>query len=141
MRQFSLVTDPPVRSASLHFAAGIPGFPHLRSFTLGRWGGDDSPFMTMTSDQDPDVGFVVVSPFIYYPDYEFDVDDETAARLGVCAPEDMQVLCIITLHERPEDATANLLGPIVINVRNGEACQSVLPHAVYSVRAPLARAA
>jgi flagellar assembly factor FliW len=140
MQPTSLVTDAPLR-ASLHFAAGIPGFPHLRAFTMERWGGDESPFMTMTADQDPDVGFVVVSPFLYYPDYEFDLDDATAERLGVCAPDDVHVLCIVTLYERPEDATANLLGPVVINVRNGEACQSVLPHAVYSVRAPLARAA
>ena len=90
--------------------------------------------MTMTADQDPDVGFVVVSPFLYYPEYEFDLDDATADRLGICGPEDVHVFCIVTLSERPEDATANLLGPVVINVRNGEACQSVLPHAVYSVR-------
>jgi len=141
MRNISLVTDPPVRNASLHFAAGIPGFPHLRTFTLARWGSEESPFMTMTAERDPDVGFVVVSPFLYYPDYEFDLDDATAERLGICSPDDVHVLCIITLHDRPEEATANLLGPIVINVRNGEACQSVLPHTIYSVRAPLARAA
>ncbi len=138
--QTSLVADPP-RSASLHFAAGIPGFPHLRTFTVARWGGDDSPFMTMTADQDPDVGFVVVSPFIYYPEFEFDLEDATAQRLGVCTSDDVLVLCIVTLNERPEDATLNLLGPIVVNVRNGEACQSVLPHTIYSVTAPLARAA
>jgi flagellar assembly factor FliW len=97
--------------------------------------------MTMTADKDPDVNFVVVSPFIYYPDYEFELDDQTAERLGIAAPDDVQVLCIITLHDRPEEATANLLGPIVVNVRNGEACQTVLPHTIYSVRSPLARAA
>jgi flagellar assembly factor FliW len=141
MRQISLVTEPPVRSASLHFAAGIPGFPHLRAFTLARWGSEESPFMTMTADQDADISFVVVSPFLYYPEYEFEIDDGTAERLGLASPDDVQVLCIITLHEKPEDATANLLGPIVVNVRNGEACQSVLPHTIYSVKAPLARAA
>src|SRR3954469_2783001 len=105
MRQISLVTEPAVRSASLHFAAGIPGFPHLRSFTLERWGGEESPFMTMTADHDPDIGFVVVSPFIYYPDYEFEIDDATAERLGITSPEQVHVLCIITLHNRPEEAT------------------------------------
>src|SRR3954453_21429712 len=97
MRQISLVTEPAVRSASLHFAAGIPGFPHLRAFTLTRWGSEESPFMTMTADQDPDVGFVVVSPFLYYPDYEFELEDSTAERLGVASSDDVQVLCIITL--------------------------------------------
>jgi len=140
MQSISLVPNEP-RSATLHFAAGIPGFPHLRTFTLVRWGSEDSPFLAMTADGDPDVGFVVVSPFLYYPEYEFDLDDATSERLGICSADDVQVLCIITLHDRPEQATANLLGPIVINVRNGEACQTVLPHAIYSVQTPLARAA
>ena len=104
MQATSLLTDAPLR-ASLHFAAGIPGFPHLRAFTIERWGGDESPFMTMTADQDPDVGFVVVSPFLYYPEYQFDLDDATAERLGICGPEDVHVFCIVTLYERPEDAT------------------------------------
>ena len=94
MRQISLVTDPPVRSASLHFAAGIPGFPHLHTFTLGTWGGDESPFLTMTADQDPDIGFVVVSPFLYYPEYEFELDNATAERLGVCAAARPQIRSI-----------------------------------------------
>jgi flagellar assembly factor FliW len=48
------------------------------------------------------------------------------------------VFVVVTLRERPEDSTLNLLGPIVVNRHSHEAAQVVLPSAGYSVRAPLA---
>ena len=87
---------------------------------------------------DPDVGFVVVPPWVFYPDYEFDLDDASAERLGLAVADDAIVLAVVTLRDRPEDATLNLLGPIVVNRHSHEAAQIVLPTTSYSVRAPLA---
>ena len=128
-------------TASLHFAAGLPGFPHLHDFVIAQWGREDSPFLTMTAIDDPDVGFVMVSPFVFYPEYDFELDQSTALRLSLHDPVDAMVLCIVTLSDRVEDATVNLLGPIVINTRTYEACQAVLPHSTFDVRSPLSRAA
>jgi flagellar assembly factor FliW len=94
--------------------------------------------MLMTAADDPDVGFVVVPPWVFYPSYEFDLDDSTAERLALQQPEDAVVFCVVTLRDRPQDATLNLLGPIVVNRHTLEAAQVVLPTAGYSVRAPLA---
>lgn len=127
--------------AEVHFAAGLPGFPHDHRFTLTSWGGSESPFLLMSSLDDPDVGFVLISPYVFRPDYSFDLDDALAERIGLGAQDDAIVLCIVTLYERPEDATVNLLGPIVINTVNGEACQAVQNDRSYEVRAPLAPAA
>ncbi len=134
-------SDADVATVELHFAAGLPGFPAAHHFALGTWGGPDSPFLLMSSLEDPDVGFVVISPFVFYPDYEFDLDDAIAQRLGLVEPSDVVVLCIVTLQDHPADATVNLMGPIVVNRNNGEACQAVQPHSAYEVRAPLARVA
>ncbi len=125
----------------IHFAAGLPGFPHVRRYAMTPWGGDESPFMMMSATDDPDIGFVVVAPWVFYPDYEFDLDPATAERLVLDDPEDAVVVCVVTLGDRPEDATVNLLGPIVINRASLEACQAVLAASGYEVRAPLARAA
>lgn len=141
MMQSSLLNTAPVVTASLHFAAGIPGFPHLHDFVMAPWGKPDSPFMLMTAIDDSDVGFVVVSPFVFYPEYEFELDKSTAQRLALTDPADATVMCIVTLGERPQDATVNLLGPIVVNIRSCEACQAVLPHAAHGAQAPLKRAA
>ncbi len=125
----------------IYFAAGLPGFPHAHHYLLTGWGGPDSPFMMMTSVDDPDVGFVVVSPWVFHSDYEFDLDTSTAERLALVRADDAVVVCVVTLADRVEDATVNLLGPIVINRTTREACQAVLAASVYQVRAPLARAA
>jgi flagellar assembly factor FliW len=87
---------------------------------------------------DPDVGFVVVPPWVFYPDYEFDLDDATAERLGLREADDAIILAVVTLRDRPEEATLNLLGPIVVNCQSHEAAQVVLPTTNHSVRAPLA---
>ncbi len=125
-------------SVELNFPAGLPGFPDLHRFTLSPWGPAETPFLLLTAVSDPDVGFVVVPPWVFYPDYEFELDDATAERLALNAPEDSVVFCVITLGERPEHATVNLLGPIVVNRHTLEAAQVVLPGSGYSVRAPLA---
>jgi flagellar assembly factor FliW len=126
-------------TVELTFPAGLPGFPNAHRFQLSTWGGADSPFSMMTSTDDPDTGFVVVEPFVFYPDYEFELDAATSQRLGLSEPGDSLVLCVLTLGESPEDATVNLLGPIVVNRYTREACQAVLDPSLFNVRAPLTR--
>ena len=77
-------------------------------------------------------------PWVFYPEYEFDLDNGTAERLGLDVADDAVVFAVVTLRERPEDSTLNLLGPIVVNRLTHEAAQVVLPTTSYSVRAPLA---
>jgi flagellar assembly factor FliW len=127
-------------TVEITFPAGLPGFPHSHLFQLASWGGNGSPFSLLTSIEDPDTGFVVVEPWVFYPDYEFDLDKGTSERLGLSEPGDSLVLCVVTLGEAAEDATVNLLGPIVVNRYTHEACQAVLDPSLFNVRAPLARA-
>ena len=125
-------------SVEISFPAGLPGFPDAHRFQLAPWGPSDSPFLLMTSLDDSEVGFVVVPPWVFYPEYEFDLDDGAAERLGITEPTDAVVFCVVTLRDDPGDATLNLLGPIVVNRFTLEAAQVVLSTSGYSVRAPLA---
>lgn len=133
-----LETDAHTDFVEIRFAAGLPGFPHVHVFQLKPWGPPGSPYLLLTSVDDAAVGFVVVPPWVFYPDYEFDLDDATAERLGLVDAEEAIVLAVVTLRDRPTDATLNLLGPIVVNRHTHEAAQVVLPTTTHSVRAPLA---
>jgi flagellar assembly factor FliW len=124
--------------AEITFPAGLPGFPHAHRFLVAPWGPAGSPFLLLSSTEDADVGFVVVPPWVFYPEYDFELDNGTAERLALATAEDADVFAVVTLRERPEDSTLNLLGPIVVNRFTHEAAQVVLPSAGYSVRAPLA---
>ena len=78
-----LETDAQTDFVEIRFAAGLPGFPHVHDFHLAPWGPPGSPYLLLRAVDDPDVGFVVVPPWVFYPDYEFDLDDATAEHLGL----------------------------------------------------------
>jgi flagellar assembly factor FliW len=62
--------------------------------------------------------------------------------LGLTRAEDALVLVLITVTDRAEDATGNLLAPIVVNLVTMRAAQVVLPTApVEDLRRPLWAAA
>src|SRR3981081_3752653 len=86
------------------FPAGMPGFPTAPRFELVPWGPAGSPFLLLTSADSSDVGFVVVPPWVFYPDYEFELDDASAERLGLAVADDAIVLAVVTLPDRPEEA-------------------------------------
>jgi flagellar assembly factor FliW len=119
------------------FVAGLPAFPDARRFAIVRWGDEGSPFCMLRSLEDPELAFVVTHPLLFFPDYSPEIDDETAARIGLDRGEDAIVLVILTLGTSPTDASANLLGPIVINRQTNDAVQAVLYDTRYDVCTPL----
>jgi flagellar assembly factor FliW len=133
-----LDTETATDVVQIEFPAGLPGFPNAHRFELAPWGPAGSPFLMLTASDDPEVGFIVVAPWVFYPDYEFELDNGTAERLNLSKAEDAVVFAVVTLRDVPSESTLNLLGPIVVNRFTHEAAQVVLPSAGYSVRAPLA---
>jgi flagellar assembly factor FliW len=95
-----------------------------------------SPVSRMTSLDQEGLGFVLVPPGLFFPDYNVTVDEDTQERLGLSSAEDAVVLVILTLA-RGQTPTANLLGPIVINAKNLEAAQVVQLASNYSAAEPL----
>ena len=118
----------------IHFRSGLVGYPAAQRFVLEQ--GDGGVFELRGLDQDgPD--FLVVAPAPFFPDYAPVIDDETVERLQLHGQEDALVLLIVTLRDRPEDASANTLAPLVINARTRDAAQVVLTGQPFSLRQPL----
>jgi flagellar assembly factor FliW len=131
----------PVDVPELYFSNGLPGFPGERRFALVRWGAFEGPYSLMVDLDDPSVRFLVMPPYVFFPDYVVDLDDAIAAKVHLERAEDCLLLVIVTLTGRPEEATANLLGPVVVNLQTREGTQAVLAESGYSTRTPLASAA
>lgn len=121
----------------LHFGDGLPGFPDRHRFTLARWGGDDSPFSLLEAVDDPSLRFVVVPPEVFFPSYAPVLGDDDVERLSLSGADDAIVLVVVTLGDEPADATANLLGPLVVNRHTLAAAQVVLTGQDQPTRAPL----
>ena len=128
-------TDPATTAQShLHFETGLVGFPEARRYVLVDAGG--GAFELQAADEGgPD--FVVVSPAPFFSDYAPVLDDVSVARLDLRDAGEALVLLVVTLGPRPEDATANLLAPVVVNQRTRQAAQVVLNGQDFSLRARL----
>jgi flagellar assembly factor FliW len=122
--------------ALVNFRAGLPGFPDEHEFLLAHEGDDDSPFWILQSAIDPGTAFVLIVPFAFFPDYDFELDDSGAERIGITDPADALVFSVVTLAEVAEASTVNLLAPIVVNRHSGEALQHVLSKG-YDVKTPI----
>ena len=128
--------DAPV-VADLTFDHGIPGFAAARRFSLLPWGAEGGPF-SMLKSLDDATEFLVVAPEAFFPDYHPEIDEEVATWLGISAPDEGIVLVIVTVPEKAKNATANLLGPLIVNRLTRRSVQAVL-HDDYSTREPLFR--
>jgi flagellar assembly factor FliW len=121
----------------LEFPDGLVGFPGPQRFHLVRWGGDDSPFSLLRAVDDEALAFVVVPPAVFFPDYEPELDEDTAAALGIRSAEQALVLVIVTVPDVVRNATANLLGPLVVNADTKHGVQAVLDPDRWPPRRPL----
>ncbi|KJS15928.1 MAG: hypothetical protein VR69_11770 [Peptococcaceae bacterium BRH_c4b] len=119
------------------FTAGLPGLPtELNKFELVSLA-SDSPFFFLQSVQDETVCFILVNPFMFFTDYEFEITNDVTEVMDMNASEQLAVFCIVNAGKGLKDATVNLLAPVILNVATGKARQVVLVDKRYTIRHPL----
>lgn len=117
----------------IRFPGGIPGFEELEQFAYVEWE-DSYPFSYLISVDDPKIGFLTAEPFVFFKDYEFELSEMILEELGVVSQKDVMVRAIISAEQGLEDATANLMAPIVVNMQKKAAKQVVLHQSPYSTK-------
>ena len=118
----------------IHFPEGIPAFEQEHEFGIIPYD-EESPYVFLQSLKTPDLAFLMTMPFIFFPDYEFELDDENQQKLGLERQEDMLLYVLLTIPQgRVQDMTANLVAPLVINVANQQGRQLVLEHSPYQTK-------
>lgn len=104
---------------------GLFGFENYHTFVLLE--SECQGFIWLQSIENKNLAFLTTDPFLFFADYELDIDDESLKDLNIKNPSDVHVLAIITLvSETPPSATINLQGPIIINKATKHAKQIVL---------------
>jgi flagellar assembly factor FliW len=119
------------------FADGIPGLPRHKRFAIFDLA-PDSPFHVLRSVEDPAISMIVTVPWVFFPDYSFELSDLEQANLGLEAPGDAVVFCSVLLDaDRKDTVYLNLLGPFVVNYASLKGCQLVLAGSGQPLRAPV----
>lgn len=114
--------------------AGLLGFESCHRFALIP-ADDAGAYVWLQSIEDPALAFLAVVPGFFFPDYAPELPDEDAEALDLREERDAQVLCLVTITD--DAVTANLMGPIVLNVTTRQARQVVLSDSPWSTREPL----
>ena len=108
----------------VHFPDGLPAFENARDFALVAKH-EIEPFMILQSRGDHDFGFFCIDPFLIYPGYVLVLKDADQQALQAHTQDDLMLLSFVTRTQDPRDFSANLLGPVVINLKKGLARQVV----------------
>jgi flagellar assembly factor FliW len=95
------------------------------------------PFAYLQSVEEPAVCLLVVDPFAFHRNYEFDLSEMDEEGLEYPQPHEVLVYVTVTLRESLEDATVNLLAPLIFNSARRIGRQIVLHDSPYSTKTPL----
>jgi len=106
------------------FPQGLFGFENLKDYLL--LDAERQPFYWLQSIDVEQVAFVLVSPFLFRPDYEVNISNEELAEIGIHSPEKALIFTIVTIPPDGSPMTANLQGPLVINRDTRKGKQAVL---------------
>jgi flagellar assembly factor FliW len=114
------------------FPAGVPGFEEYRQFVM-LTPDEEMPFSFMQSTEDGDVSFIVVNPFVFFPDYDFELPVSVQNELSISREQDVMIVCIISISENDE-FFLNLLAPIVLNSKEKLGKQVILHNSMYKTK-------
>jgi len=117
----------------IEFPTGIPGFMDEKKFVILRLE-EESPFFILQSVDTPQLAFVLAIPFLYFKDYEIELDENTISQLQIECEQDVSVYSILTVKDPFEQTTANLQAPIIINNQSKRGKQIILTNTSYKTK-------
>ncbi|MEX0912438.1 MAG: flagellar assembly protein FliW [Gemmatimonadota bacterium] len=122
-------------SEIFRFPGGLFGFPDSRDFLLLP-AELDGLYWLQSTEHSP-LAFVMVDPFRFFEEYAVDLPDSELRDLGNPDRSELLVLAIVTLPRTQEDGpTANLQGPVAINLASHLGKQIPIADTDYELRAP-----
>jgi flagellar assembly factor FliW len=107
------------------FPEGIPGFDKIREYCILYREGE-KPFAHLSALGGFNLEFIVVNPWLIYPEYKPDVSDDDFISIDSPEDKELMVLAIVALSENIRESTINLAAPVLVNTKTGKARQVVI---------------
>ncbi|KMJ58997.1 flagellar assembly protein FliW [Bacillus sp. LL01] len=117
----------------VRFPNGLPGFLEENEFTVIPFS-EEGTFYILQSLQTPELGFVMTNPFTFYPDYDFNLENQAVDTLELDSPEDVTVFTVLTMADPFHLTTANLQAPVVVNTKKKLGKQVILTGSPYQTK-------
>ncbi len=115
------------------FPEGVIGFKDATRFVMFECS-DDGIFKWLQSCDRPELAFVICEATMILPSYKIVIGEKERQTLKLSSAEDAVVCLILVIPKDPVQATANLLGPLVMNTETRLGMQVVVVNPAYSTR-------
>ena len=119
----------------IHFPKGIYGFEDQRDYVILHDSPKDELFF-LQSVEKANLHFVILDPVIIDSNYKPIITDEDKMVITT-ENEEFRYLVIVAIKEKIEESVVNMKSPLVINLENRNAVQTILFDDKYDIRHPL----
>jgi flagellar assembly factor FliW len=111
------------------FPSGLVGLPACQRFMVLE-AGEESGYQWFQSVEEPGFALIIVDVHFLQPDFRIDVPVEGLAELDMNPHDQILTMAVVTIPSgNPDQATANLRAPLVVNVRTRKGKQVILSEA------------
>ena len=112
---------------------GIPGFSESKKFIILDHE-DIQPFHSFQCVDSPELAFIIMDPFLFMSDYSVDIKPYIKdMKWENDKVEDLYLYVIINATDPdPKNITANLMGPLLINIRRNQGVQMMVNDRKYT---------
>ena len=117
-----------------HLDGSILAFEDYDEFYLVNMDSEGT-YKILQSKDDKNICFILIDPFLVFKDYQPDIHDEDIKSLSIESESDIYLLTIVTIPNGDlKSMTANLIAPIVFNIKNHKAKQCTALGDKYSTK-------
>lgn len=115
------------------FQDGLIGFPDEHRFAVMNFDVDEDWVRWLQALDDPDLGFLTMDPRAVFPEYDPEVCPNDLFSLQA-SPEDIILLCVVTVPQDVRKMTVNLRAPLLINPSNRRGRQVIVDSPEYTTK-------
>lgn len=120
----------------LTFPCGLVGFPAFRRYVVLD-PPEDADYQWFQSVDEPSLAFVIMDVHLLQPDFRTNLSEEGLTELDMTSTDSISIMAVVTIpSDQPDQATANLRAPLVVNGRTRQGKQLIL-HESIPLRFPL----
>lgn len=118
------------------FPAGLPGFETQKRFVIVSVE-EYAPFHWLQSIDGKNIRLAIINPLIFKPDYNPKISKEELSVLQIQDSKDLLMYVIVTIRQPIAESSANLMGPLFINIKERIGRQIIIEDNAYSLRAKI----
>jgi flagellar assembly factor FliW len=125
-----------VKTMLITLAEGLAGLPQYKHFIL-QIVDELMPVMLLVCKDEKRISFPLIDPWLINPDYNPKLSQEDMTDLGISTEKEASWFAIMNMQNEPFQVNANLVGPIVVNPKNGVAKQVILSNSKIQATHPI----